>query len=101
MITRPEGKREEAAGISKRYPARKPKLNRLAACDMRAAQACRQGCGIVCDDQVARAEQRCEFAARQMPHFASGINGQQLGRSPVRVVSGNHLRTSASRSAGL
>src|SRR5262245_18837408 len=41
MITRPEGKREEAAGIGQRYPAGKPKLNPLAACEMRAGQACR------------------------------------------------------------
>jgi hypothetical protein len=42
-------------------------------------QACRQGCGVVRNDEVARAEQRGEFGARQVLHAAICIDGKKLG----------------------
>jgi hypothetical protein len=70
MIARPERNCDESARIADRQPRRKPDLDRLAACVMRAAQACRQGCGVVRNDQVARSEQPRQFGARQVPHAA-------------------------------
>src|SRR5262249_45097427 len=90
MITGPEGKNDKPGGIAHRYPRRKADLDRLAACDMGAAQARRQGRRIVRDDQVARAEQPCKLGSRRIPHCAAGVDNQQLGRFPVVAVGGTH-----------
>ncbi len=67
---------------------------------MRAAEAGRQGCGVVGDDQVAGAEQA--FPARCAADGACGrppSTVSKLGRPPVGIVGGDHARTPAWRAS--
>ena len=90
MIAGPKRKCNKAGRVADRYPCGEPDLDRLAARAMRAAQACRQGCSIVGDDRVPRAEQRSELGARHVPHSAARINDQQFRGLPVGSVGGAH-----------
>ena len=52
MIARAEDDGGEAGGVADRQPAGEPDLDRLATRQMRAAEAGRQGCRVVGNDQV-------------------------------------------------
>ena len=54
VIARPERDGDEPGRIAESHPCRKPHLDRVAARTVRAAQARRQGGGVVGDDEVAR-----------------------------------------------
>ena len=79
MIAGAEGDGDEAGGIAERHPAGEPDLDRLAARGMRAAEARRQGRGVVGDDQIAGREQARQRGARQMRHAAVRVDGEQPG----------------------
>jgi hypothetical protein len=60
---------------------------------MNSLQARWQRCRIICDDEVARAEERRERGARQMPHYTVALHDKQLGGSSLGAVGGNHVRS--------
>src|SRR5262245_28054000 len=64
MITGAELNCYELRQVAGGYPSRKPDLNRPAAWVMNPRQARWQRCRIICDDEVARAEKRCERSPR-------------------------------------
>src|SRR5262245_9597867 len=90
MIACPECDGRKAGRIAERHPCRKPDLDRLATCAMDAAQARRQGRSIICNDQVARAEEERKIAAQQVLHRAVRTDGDQLRGSSFEPVSLPH-----------
>src|SRR5262245_26090963 len=90
MITCPQRDCNEPGRVADRHPPCKPDLDRLAARTMRAVQARRRGCGVICNHPVARAEQEGSLSARQVSHPAIPNNVNKLGGSAVGAVGGNH-----------
>src|SRR5262245_24415582 len=90
IITGAECDCSEPRWIADRHPRRKSNFDRLTARAMDALQACWQRCRIVCDDEVATAEEGRESSARQMLHPAIGGDGEEFSGSPVGTLGSNH-----------
>src|SRR5262245_50710803 len=101
MITGAECDGSEPRWVADRYPRRKSNLDRLAARAMDALQARWQRCRIICNDEVARAEEGGECSARQMLHPTIGVDGEELRGSPVGKLCSNHGCTATARAAWL
>src|SRR5262249_27834510 len=79
IITGAERNRYKLCWVTRGNPCRKTNFNRLAAWVMNSLQVRWQGGCIVCDDEVARTEERCECSTWQMPHHTVSIHDKQLG----------------------
>src|SRR5262245_61608080 len=90
MITAAECDGSEPRWVADRHPRRKSNLDRLAARAMDARQARWQRCRIICDDEVARAEEGGECSARQMSYPTIGVDGEEFGGSPVGTLGYNN-----------
>src|SRR5262245_51345228 len=101
MVTSAECDCSKSRRVADQHPPGKANLDRLAALAMGALKARWQRRGIICDDEVAGAEQGGECSARQMLHPATGVDGEEFGGSPVGTLGSNHDCTATAGAAWL
>jgi hypothetical protein len=75
------------------YPCRQANLYRRPTWAMNSLQAPWQRCRIICNDEIAPAEERRERDAGEMPYNAVALHDKQLGGSSLGMVGSNHVRS--------
>ena len=93
MISSAERNGYKLRRVTGGYPCRQANLYRRSTGAMNSRQARWQRCRIICNDEIARAEERRERGAREMPYNTVALPDKQLGGSSLGTIGGNHVRS--------